>query len=32
MKKNLLTLIVMLISISGFAQKLKIDKGELKLD
>jgi hypothetical protein len=32
MKKNLLTLIVMLISICGFAQKLKIDKGELKLD
>ncbi|MBL0738430.1 hypothetical protein JI750_16155 [Flavobacterium sp. GN10] len=32
MKKNLLTLLVILISTCGFAQKLKIDKGELKLD
>ncbi|AYN03295.1 hypothetical protein EAG11_03245 [Flavobacterium sp. 140616W15] len=32
MKKNILTLIIVLISISSFAQKLKIDKGEIKLD
>jgi hypothetical protein len=32
MKKNLLTLLVILISTCSFAQKLKIDKGELKLD
>ena len=32
MKKNILTLIVVLISICGFSQKIKIDKGEIKLD
>jgi len=32
MKKYFLTLIVMLISICSFAQKIKIDKGEIKLD
>ncbi|MDQ6530226.1 hypothetical protein [Flavobacterium sp. LHD-85] len=32
MKKNLLTLLVILIGTCSFAQKLKIDKGELKLD
>ncbi|MBJ2124823.1 hypothetical protein [Flavobacterium sp. IB48] len=32
MKKYYLTLIVMLISLCSFAQKLKIDKGEIKLD
>ena len=32
MKKNILTVIIVLISISGFAQKIKIDKGEIKLD
>lgn len=32
MKKNLLTLLVILISMCSFAQKLKIDKGEIKLD
>lgn len=32
MKKNILTLIIMLISICSFAQKIKIDKGEIKLD
>ncbi|WP_129747695.1 hypothetical protein [Flavobacterium anhuiense] len=32
MKKNILALIVILISTCSFAQKLKIDKGEIKLD
>ena len=32
MGKNILTVIIMLISICGFAQKIKIDKGEIKLD
>ncbi|MEN2490304.1 hypothetical protein AAYQ05_21050 [Flavobacterium sp. B11] len=32
MKKNLLTLLVILIGACGFAQKLKIDKGEIQLD
>lgn len=32
MKKKFLTVIIVLISISGFAQKIKIDKGEIKLD
>lgn len=32
MKKDILTLIVVLISISGFSQKIKIDKVEIKLD
>jgi len=32
MKKNFLTVIIVLISVYGFAQKLKIDKGEIKLD
>jgi hypothetical protein len=32
MKKNILTVLVVLISICGNAQKLKIDKGEIKLD
>lgn len=32
MKKNILTVIIVLISICGFAQKIKIDKGEIKLD
>jgi hypothetical protein len=31
-KKDILTLIVVLISISGFSQKIKIDKVEIKLD
>ncbi len=31
MKKYFLTLIVMLIGINNFAQKVKIDKGEIKL-
>ncbi|KAF2079800.1 hypothetical protein [Flavobacterium sharifuzzamanii] len=32
MKKNLLTLLVILIGACSFAQKLKIDKGEIQLD
>ncbi|KFF17759.1 hypothetical protein [Flavobacterium hydatis] len=32
MKKNILTLIIVLISICGFSQKIKIAKGEIKLD
>lgn len=32
MKKNILALMILLISIGSFAQKLKIDKGEIKLD
>ncbi|WP_264536977.1 hypothetical protein [Flavobacterium sp. N1736] len=32
MKKNILTVIIVLISICGFAQKIKIEKGEIKLD
>jgi hypothetical protein len=32
MKKNIFTLIIILISICGFAQKIKIDKGDIKLD
>ena len=32
MGKNILTVIIMLISICGFAKKIKIDKGEIKLD
>lgn len=32
MNKNILTAIVVLISLCGFAQKVKIDKGEIKLD
>lgn len=32
MKKNILTVIIILISICGFAQKIKIDKGDIKLD
>ncbi|MEP6804116.1 MAG: hypothetical protein ABI892_06320, partial [Flavobacterium sp.] len=32
MKKNVLTVLIMLISICSFAQKIKIDKGEIKLD
>ncbi|MET3028629.1 hypothetical protein ABXT06_18265 [Flavobacterium sp. UW10123] len=32
MKKNILALLVILISTCSFAQKLKIDKGEIKLD
>ena len=32
MGKNILTVIIVLISICGFAQKIKIDKGEIKLD
>jgi hypothetical protein len=32
MKKNILTALIMLISICSFAQKIKIDKGEIKLD
>jgi hypothetical protein len=32
MKKNILTLLIVLISTCSFAQKIKIDKGEIKLD
>lgn len=32
MKKNILTVIILLITMYGFAQKIKIDKGEIKLD
>lgn len=32
MKKKILTIIIVLISICNFAQKIKIDKGEIKLD
>ncbi|WP_406843886.1 hypothetical protein [Flavobacterium soyae] len=32
MIKNILTVIIMLISLCGYAQKIKIDKGEIKLD
>ncbi|MDW8850026.1 hypothetical protein SD960_07985 [Flavobacterium sp. MMLR14_040] len=32
MKKNIFTLLIVLISTCSFAQKIKIDKGEIKLD
>lgn len=32
MKNNILTVLIVLISAFGFAQKIKIDKGEIKLD
>lgn len=32
MKKNILTLIIVLSSFYGFSQKIKVDKGEIKLD
>ena len=32
MKKRILSMLVLLIGIYGFAQKIKIDKGEIKLD
>ena len=32
MKKNILTLLIVLISTCSFAQKIKVDKGEIKLD
>jgi hypothetical protein len=32
MKKNIFTALILLMTICGFAQKIKIDKGEIKLD